>query len=91
MRLPERMQDQLRLPVRREGEIDDLDLDATADRSVTVVEWGAGVAEQLSDDWLHIAISAGATGTDSRLVSVVPHGPRWAAVGLRSALEKAAG
>ena len=73
------------------AEVDDLDLDATADRSITVVEWGAGVAEQLSDDWLHIAISAGETGADSRLVSVVPHGPRWATVGLRSALEKAAG
>jgi len=70
------------------AEVDDLDLDATTDRSVTVVEWGAGVAEQLSDNWLHIAISAGSTGPDSRLVSVVPHGPRWAGVALRSALEK---
>ena len=68
-------------------EVDDLDLDATTDRSVTVVEWGAGVAEQLSDDWLHIAITAGSTGADSRNVSVVPHGSRWAGVGLRSALE----
>jgi len=69
------------------AEVDDLDLDATTDRSVTVVEWGAGVAEQLSDNWLHIAISAGSTGLDSRQVTVVPHGPRWAGVGLRSALE----
>jgi tRNA threonylcarbamoyladenosine biosynthesis protein TsaE len=69
------------------AEVDDLDLDATTDRSVTVVEWGAGVAEQLSDNWLHIAISAGPTGPDSRHVSVVPHGARWAGVGLRSALE----
>jgi tRNA threonylcarbamoyladenosine biosynthesis protein TsaE len=69
------------------AEVDDLDLDATTDRSVTVVEWGAGVAEQLSDDWLHIAITAGSTGPDSRQVSVIPHGPRWAGLGLRSALE----
>lgn len=69
------------------AEVDDLDLDATADRSITVVEWGAGVAEQLSDDWLHIAISAGSAGPDSREVSVVPHGARWADVRLRSALE----
>jgi tRNA threonylcarbamoyladenosine biosynthesis protein TsaE len=69
------------------AEVDDLDLDATADRSITVVEWGAGVAEQLSDDWLHIAISADSAGPDSRQVSVVPHGARWASVGLRSALE----
>jgi tRNA threonylcarbamoyladenosine biosynthesis protein TsaE len=69
------------------AEVDDLDLDATADRSVTVVEWGAGVAEQLSEDWLHIAISAGSDGADSRHVSVIPHGARWANVGLRSRLE----
>ncbi len=70
------------------AEVDDLDLDATTDRSVTVVEWGAGVAEQLSDNWLHITITAGSTGPDSRHVSVIPHGPRWADVALRSALEK---
>jgi tRNA threonylcarbamoyladenosine biosynthesis protein TsaE len=68
-------------------EVDDLDLDATADRSITVVEWGAGVAEQLSDDWLHIAISVDSAGPDSRQVSVVPHGARWAGVRLRSAIE----
>jgi tRNA threonylcarbamoyladenosine biosynthesis protein TsaE len=37
-------------------EVDDLDLDAEADRSVTVVEWGAGVAEQLNDSWLAVTI-----------------------------------
>ena len=69
------------------AEVDDLDLDATTDRSVTVVEWGAGVAEQLSDSWLHIAISADSAGPDARQVSVVPHGARWADVRLRSSLE----
>jgi tRNA threonylcarbamoyladenosine biosynthesis protein TsaE len=38
------------------GEIDDLDLDSTTDASVTVVEWGDGMAEQLSDSWLHLRI-----------------------------------
>ncbi len=37
-------------------EVDDLDLDASADKSVTVVEWGAGVAEQLSDSWMSVRI-----------------------------------
>lgn len=37
-------------------EVDDLDLDASSDRSVTVVEWGAGVAEQLNDSWLSVTI-----------------------------------
>jgi tRNA threonylcarbamoyladenosine biosynthesis protein TsaE len=69
------------------AEVDDLDLDATTDRSVTVVEWGAGVAEQLSDSWLHIVISADSAGPDSREVAVVPHGPRWATAPLRSSLE----
>ncbi|MEW1979552.1 tRNA (adenosine(37)-N6)-threonylcarbamoyltransferase complex ATPase subunit type 1 TsaE [Citricoccus sp. NPDC079358] len=45
------------------GELSDLDLDATVDRSVTVVEWGRGVAESLAgwpDDpdasWLDIEL-----------------------------------
>ena len=38
------------------GEIDDLDLDSTTEASVTVVEWGDGMAEQLTDSWLHIKI-----------------------------------
>ncbi|MET0928856.1 MAG: tRNA (adenosine(37)-N6)-threonylcarbamoyltransferase complex ATPase subunit type 1 TsaE [Aeromicrobium sp.] len=38
------------------GEIDDLDLDSSTDSSVTVVEWGDGMAEQLTDSWLHIRI-----------------------------------
>jgi tRNA threonylcarbamoyladenosine biosynthesis protein TsaE len=37
-------------------EVDDLDLDASADQSVTVVEWGAGFAEQLNDSWLSVKI-----------------------------------
>ncbi len=37
-------------------EIDDLDLDASAEESVTVVEWGAGLAEQLSESWLSVSI-----------------------------------
>jgi tRNA threonylcarbamoyladenosine biosynthesis protein TsaE len=65
-------------------EVDDLDLDATADASVTVVEWGAGVAEQISDSWLSIAITN--VVEDTRRVTVVPHGPRWADVALRSTL-----
>lgn len=38
------------------AELDDLDLDTAADESVTVVEWGSGLAEQLSDSWLEISI-----------------------------------
>ena len=38
------------------SEIDDLDLDSTTDSAVTVVEWGDGMAEQLTDSWLHVRI-----------------------------------
>lgn len=37
-------------------EVDDLDLDADLDHSVTVVEWGEGLVENLAPDHLAIAI-----------------------------------
>lgn len=39
------------------GELEDLDLEAGMDRSVTVVEWGVGKAEQLSDSRLEITLA----------------------------------
>jgi tRNA threonylcarbamoyladenosine biosynthesis protein TsaE len=65
------------------AELDDLDLDL--DGSVTVVEWGEGVAEGLSADRLEITI--GFAGTDAagadgpRSVRITRVGPRWADVG----------
>jgi tRNA threonylcarbamoyladenosine biosynthesis protein TsaE len=41
-------------------ELDDLDLDTDTAASVTVVEWGEGLAEGLAADRLEIAISPGA-------------------------------
>jgi tRNA threonylcarbamoyladenosine biosynthesis protein TsaE len=38
-------------------ELDDLDLDAALEESVTVVEWGEGLAEGLSADRLEITLS----------------------------------
>ena len=38
-------------------ELEDLDLDSELDESITVVEWGAGMAEQLSSDHLDITIT----------------------------------
>ena len=38
------------------AEVDDLDLDADLDRSVTVVEWGGGLVEGLAADWLDVTI-----------------------------------
>ncbi|RCV51453.1 tRNA (adenosine(37)-N6)-threonylcarbamoyltransferase complex ATPase subunit type 1 TsaE [Marinitenerispora sediminis] len=57
-------------------EIDDLDLDAALADSVTVVEWGEGVAEELSEDRLEIAIDR--RPDDSRTVRVTGVGARWA-------------
>jgi len=39
------------------AEVDDLDLDADLDRSVTVVEWGGGLVEGLAPSWLDVTIS----------------------------------
>lgn len=48
------------------GELEDLDLEATLDEAVTVVEWGAGLAEGLGEERLEIAITRplGSPGTD---------------------------
>ena len=40
-----------------QAEVDDLDLDADLDSSVTVVEWGEGLVEDLSPSFLEIKIS----------------------------------
>ncbi len=69
-------------------ELDDLDLDAAVADSVTVVEWGQGIAEGLADDRLEIDIwtspaDLSAVGDDSeRIVTIRTVGGRWSAVDL---------
>ena len=58
------------------AEIDDLDLDASADDAVTVVEWGEGLVEQLNDAYLHVRIDR--LDDDTRTIDLVPHGGDWA-------------
>ncbi len=58
------------------SEVDDLDLDASLDEAVTVVEWGAGKVEQLSDAHLHVRIDR--RDDDARLIELTPHGGDWA-------------
>jgi len=60
------------------AELDDLDLDTSLDESVTVVEWGHGLAEDLSEDRLEILLEAD-PATESRTVVVTGHGERWKA------------
>ncbi|SER21322.1 tRNA (adenosine(37)-N6)-threonylcarbamoyltransferase complex ATPase subunit type 1 TsaE [Microlunatus flavus] len=63
-------------------ELDDLDLDASAPTSVTVVEWGRGLVEQSWDDRLEVDLVHDPEG--GRLALLRPVGPRWADVDLAS-------
>ncbi len=56
-------------------ELDDLDLDADVADSVTVVEWGHGVAERLADAYLEVELEV-ADG-EVRRATVTGHGARW--------------
>ncbi|KQR20536.1 tRNA threonylcarbamoyladenosine biosynthesis protein TsaE [Agreia sp. Leaf335] len=70
-------------------ELDDLDIDF--DRSIVVIEWGAGLVEDLTDSWLSITIERprgasddpDAEGRDDeepiepRRVTIDGVGPRW--------------
>ena len=68
-------------------ELDDLDLETAAEDAVTVVEWGEGIAEGLSDDRLEVTVTRRRSGSGAagpRRVRVVAVGPRWAGADLRS-------
>jgi len=58
-------------------EVDDLDLDVSAADSVTVVEWGAGLVEQLAEARLEIVLER-RDDTEERVATLVPHGGDWA-------------
>ena len=57
------------------ADVDDLDLDATAEEAVTVVEWGHGLVEQLADE--HLVVELDRRDDDVRTARLVPHGPGW--------------
>lgn len=57
------------------AEIDDLDLDASMEEAVTVVEWGAGMVEQLGDAHLRIVITR--HDDDNRTVELSGVGGDW--------------
>jgi len=65
------------------AELEDLDLEASLEESVTVVEWGAGLVEGLADDRLEIVINRAhgaqelASGDDTRTVELRGVGARW--------------
>ncbi|MFN8084007.1 MAG: tRNA (adenosine(37)-N6)-threonylcarbamoyltransferase complex ATPase subunit type 1 TsaE [Dermatophilaceae bacterium] len=57
-------------------ELDDLDLDTSLGDAVTVIEWGAGLVEQLSEDRLEVTLVADAD-TEERSVTLTGVGWRW--------------
>ena len=60
------------------AEVEDLDLEISLADSVTLVEWGEGVAEGLSDDRLELDIRRSLDPEDdTRWVFLTPIGPRW--------------
>jgi tRNA threonylcarbamoyladenosine biosynthesis protein TsaE len=65
------------------AELEDLDLEASLEEAVTVVEWGEGVAEQLSESHLDVTLR----GYGTRTVGLVGHGPRWTVPAAGAALD----
>jgi len=68
------------------AELDDLDIDFA--NSIVVVEWGEGLLDGITDDWLQLDIvrPVGGVATDDgvepRIVTVTPHGARWSGIEL---------
>lgn len=57
-------------------EFDDLDIDI--EKSIVLVEWGRGFAEELADSWLDIEIERDHTGeSEVRQVTLTANGLRW--------------
>lgn len=59
------------------AEVDDLDLDASLEEAVMIVEWGEGLFEELSEDRLEIRLERVGDG-DERDVTLTKVGMRWA-------------
>jgi tRNA threonylcarbamoyladenosine biosynthesis protein TsaE len=68
------------------AELDDLDIDFGG--SIVIVEWGAGKLDGITDDWLQLDIErpvggeVSEDGVEPRIVTVTPHGDRWAGLQL---------
>jgi tRNA threonylcarbamoyl adenosine modification protein YjeE len=72
-------------------ELDDLDIDF--ERSIVVVEWGAGLLDGITQDWLEVDIVRPRAGTrlpelvegydspEPRTVTITGHGNRWQDLG----------
>jgi tRNA threonylcarbamoyladenosine biosynthesis protein TsaE len=54
------------------SQLDDLDIDTELESAAVVVEWGEGMAERLSDDYLVVRLQR--RPDDVRIVDLEPHG-----------------
>ena len=68
------------------AEVDALDLDASVAESVTVVEWGAGLVEDLAEDRLEVEMvrPRGSQSEEPRRAVLTGVGDRWFGVDLAS-------
>lgn len=57
------------------AELDDLDLKSSLEESVTVVEWGSGLVEGLSDNWLELRLGPLDDGTSAGPAALAAAGP----------------
>ena len=79
------------------AEVDDLDLDTDLDSSVTVVEWGEGLVDDLAASHLDIEITmspvAASPGApdEARTVRLTGRGQRWEAAAESAALALSSG
>jgi tRNA threonylcarbamoyladenosine biosynthesis protein TsaE len=65
--------------------LDDLDLDDALLDSITVVEWGEGLVDDLAESRLTVVLRrprGGRDVPDVRFARVLAQGPRWAVVPL---------
>ena len=63
------------------AQFSDLDFESYLKNSVFVIEWGSDFVNTLTDQFLEILIKQGET-ENSRIVSVIPIGERWAGLQL---------
>jgi tRNA threonylcarbamoyladenosine biosynthesis protein TsaE len=68
--------DAYRLQGESKAIFDDLDLESYLPNSITVVEWGEGLADRLADDYLEVQIEFGKSD-DQRFVTLIKHGERF--------------
>ncbi|WP_250505239.1 tRNA (adenosine(37)-N6)-threonylcarbamoyltransferase complex ATPase subunit type 1 TsaE [Bowdeniella massiliensis] len=65
-------------------DLETIDLDASIPETITVIEWGEALVDELGVDYLTITLDreAGGLAEGARLAHLTPHGSRWSAAEL---------